>query len=267
MTLSQPSMLEFPAMLHGSLGDIRREINARGRAWAREYLKTGGFTPPRRLLQVPPGEVLIMHSGADSNLVPLPRWRPYMLHSVFTSLSEGVPSQERPRMEEVFESFCLETPWGALVHAASPLPPRSAERMARRLGALLRFWPVLQGPRYALWFERPYTLEELFKDLYGPTLEAWCPEASTSVHAHLVLLAERLARATREDCMRAVLRVVPALVRANADLQHREELCDMDFLRERLAALSPEDWEDASGACRYALNGLLYVWDRQLGRH
>ena len=259
-------MLEFPAMLHGSIGDIRREVSTSGRAWAREYLETGGFTPPRRLLQVPPGEVLILHSGADSNLVPLPRWRPYMLHGVFTRLSEGVASEARPRMEEVFESFCLETPWGALAHAVSPLPPRSAQRMARRFGALLRFWPELQGPRHALWFERPYTLEELVEDLYGPTLEAWCPENFTSVRERLSLLVERLARATREECVRALLRMIPTLVQGNADLQHREALRDPGFLRERLAALPPGHWEDVSGTCRSALNGRLYAWDRQLGR-
>ncbi|ATB28093.1 hypothetical protein [Melittangium boletus] len=267
MTVSQPPMLEFPAMLHGSIGDIRRQVNASGRAWAREYLKTGCFTPHRRMLQVSSNEVLIMHSGADSSLVPRPRWRLYMLHSIFTSLNEGVPDEERQRMEEAFESFCLSTPWGALGHAVSPLSPRSAERMARRLGALLRFWEVLRRPRYAFWFDRPYTLEELIEDIYGLTLAAWCPEGPAPVHEHLARMVERMARATREDCMQAVLRVIPALVRANADLQHREELSDTDFLRERLAALSPEDWEDVSSAHRYALNGQLYAWDRQLGQH
>ena len=50
--------------------------------------------------------------------------------------------------------------------------------MAERLAALLRFWDVLQGPRYAFWaFGSHPTLEDLMEYIYGMTLEAWCPEA------------------------------------------------------------------------------------------
>jgi hypothetical protein len=43
MTVSQSLVLEFPAMLHGPIDAIRREVRAKGQEWAREYLKTGGF--------------------------------------------------------------------------------------------------------------------------------------------------------------------------------------------------------------------------------
>jgi hypothetical protein len=147
-------VLEFPAMLHGSIGTIRREVRAKGQGWAREYLKTGAFTPPRRMLQVPPGGPLVMHSAAEFE---------FMRHSTLT--------------------------------------------------------------------------------------------------------VERMARATREDCLEAVLRVIPVLVQANADLKHREMLSDPGFLRERLAALSPKDFDDLSSAYHYAVNGPLCAWDRSLGRH
>ncbi|OJH42704.1 hypothetical protein BON30_05860 [Cystobacter ferrugineus] len=86
------------------------------------------------------------------------------------------------------------------------------------------------------------------------------------VREHLALTVERMSRATREDCMEAVLRVIPDVVRANAALKHREVLNDPGFLRERLDALRPEDFEDVSSAYRYAVNGPLYAWDRALGR-
>ena len=76
-----------------------------------------------------------------------------------------------------------------------------------------------------------------------------------------------MARATREDCLEAVLRVIPVLVEGDNDLKHHEVLSDPDFLRERLSALPPEDFEDISSADRFAVNGQLYVWDRELGRH
>ena len=139
--------------------------------------------------------------------------------------------------------------------------------MANRLASVLRFWEVLQGPRYAFRFGKKYTLEELLDDIYRPTLEAWCPGGPASVREHLALTVERMARATREDCLEAVFRVIPGLVEANTDLQHRELLSDPDFVRERLSALSPERFEDFSSAYRYTVNGQLYAWDRELGRH
>jgi len=268
MTVPQSPVLEFPAMLHGPLGAIRREVSAKGQGWAREYLETGAFTQPRRMLQVPPGEPLVMHSAAEFEFIRRSSWRVHMLVSVFRSLNEGVPEAEYPRAREAFESFCLSTPWGALYHAVSPPPLRSAERMAKRLAALLRFWDVLQGPRYAYRVpDTHHTLDDLMDSIYGMTLGAWCPGGAASVREHLVLTVERMARATREDSLEAVLRVIPILVRANTDLKHREVLSDPGFLRERLAALPPEDFESFSSAYRYAVNGLLCAWDRELGRH
>ena len=110
------TVLEFPAMLYGSATAIRRKVRAEGQWWAREYLKTGAFPQPRQMRQVPPGEVLVMHSAEFDSTRP--RWRIYQFTGVFMGLNEGV--------QEAFESFCLNTPWGALYHAVSPPPPRSA---------------------------------------------------------------------------------------------------------------------------------------------
>ncbi|PTL83769.1 hypothetical protein [Vitiosangium sp. GDMCC 1.1324] len=266
MTTEQSPVLEFPAWLYGTTAAIRGKARAEGRWWAREYLKTSAFPQPRQMRQVAPGEVLVMHSGADFDLGRT-RWWIHMFGGIFMDLDEGVPETAHQRMREAFESFCLSTPWGALHYTVSPSPPRSAERMANRLASVLRFWDILQGPRYAFWPGKKYTLEELMDDIYGKTLEAWCPGGSASVREHLALTVERMARATREDCLEAVLRVMPVVVEANTDLKHREVLSDPDFLRERLCALPPEDFEDISSADRYAANGQLYAWDRQLGRH
>ena len=129
------------------------------------------------------------------------------------------------------------------------------------------FRDVLQGPRYAFWLGKKYTLEELMEDIYGKTLEAWCPGGPASVREHLALTVERMARATREECTEAVLRVMPVVVEMDADLKHREVLGDLDFLRERLAMLSPKDFEDFSSAYKYTVAVQLAAWDRELGRH
>ncbi|WNG21694.1 hypothetical protein [Cystobacter fuscus] len=268
MTTVPSPVLEFPAMLHGTIGAVRRQVSIEGRRWAREYLETGGFNPPRRMLQVPPGELLEVHSGAVFDVTSRPRWRIHMFVDVFMHLNEGVPEEVYPRTREAFESFCLRTPWGALYHAVSPPPPRSAQRMAERFAALLRFWDVLQGPRYASRApDTHHTLDELIAYIYGVTLEAWCPGGPASVREHLTLTVERMARATREECTEAVLRVIPSVVRMDIDLQHREEFNDPDFLRERLGALRPEEFESLSSAYRYSVNGQLFAWDRALRRH
>ncbi|MFY0525183.1 hypothetical protein ACN28I_19240 [Archangium gephyra] len=266
MTPEQSPVLEFPAWLYGTTAAIRRKARAEGRWWAREYRKTGAFPQPRQMRQVPHEEVLVMRSGGEFDLGRT-RWWVHMFGDVFMDLDEGVPEEDSLRMRDAFESFCLSTPWGALYHAVSPPPPRSAERMANRLASVLRFWEVLQVPRYAFWFGKKYTLEELLDDMYRNTLEAWCPGGPASVREHLALTVERMARATREDCLEAVLRVMPLVVEANTDLKHREVLSDPDFLRERLSALPPERFEDFSSASKYAVNGQLYAWDRELGRH
>jgi hypothetical protein len=267
MITQQPPALKFPAMLHGSIPNIRRKVRAEGQWWAREYLEAGTFPQPRQMRQVPPAEVLVMHSGADFDSAR-PRWRVNLFVEVFIGLNEGVQKEERQRMRDAFESFCLSTPWGALYHAVSPPPLRSAERMANRLASVLRFWDVLQGLRYAFWsFDQKYTLDDLMDDIYRKTLDAWCPRGPISVREHLALTVERMSRATREDCLEAVLRVIPGLVEVDPHLKHREVLSDPNFLRERLSALPPKKFEDFSSAYKYAVSGQLWDWDRELGRH
>ena len=266
MNTEQSPVLELPAWLHGTTAAILRKVRAEGKWWAREYLETGAFPQPRQLRQVQPGEVLVMHSAAEFGS-PHSCWRMHLLAEVFTHLDEYVPEEARQRTEEAFESFCLSTPWGALTHAVSPLPPWSAERVAARLASVLRFWDVLEGPRYAFWsFDDNSTLEELLEDRWRKTLEAWCPAGPAPVREHLALSVERMARATREECLEAVLRVIPAVVEVNRDLKHREMLRDPGFLRERLGTLPPKEFESLSSACKYAVNGQLYAWDRELGR-
>ncbi len=266
MTTEQSPVLEFPAWLHGSTAAILRKARAEGHWWAREYLKTGSFPQPRQMRQVPPGEVLVVRSAAEFDSTRT-RWWVHLFGEVFINLDEGVPEEEHQHMRESFESFCLSTPWGALYYAVSSPSPQSAERMANRLASVLRFWDVLQGPRYAFWLGKKYTLEELMEDIYGKTLEAWCPGGPASVREHLAQTVERMSRATREECMEAVLRVIPVLVEVDTDLKHREVLCDPGFLRERLSALPPKKFEDFSSADKYAVTGQLWDWDRELGRH
>ncbi|EPX59115.1 hypothetical protein D187_003492 [Cystobacter fuscus DSM 2262] len=266
MTTNPSTVLEFPAWLYGTIATIRRKVRAEGKWWAREYIKTGAFPQPRQLRQMQPGEVLVMHSGAEFG-APRDCWRMHMFVGIFLDLNEGVQEEERLHARAAFETFCLNTPWGALYHAVSPPPPRSARRIADRLASVLRFWDVLQGPRYAFWsFDDDYTLEALMDDVWRKTLEAWCPGGPAPLREHLALTVERVAHATREECLEAVLRVIPLIVEGDNDLKHPEVLRDPGFLRERLSALPPEKFVSLSGAEKYTVSAQLSAWDRELGR-
>ncbi|WP_232537293.1 hypothetical protein [Cystobacter fuscus] len=81
----------------------------------------------------------------------------------------------------------------------------------------------------------------------------------------LELAAKRMARATREDSLEAILRQLPRAVSLAGELKHRDVVADPAFQRERLLALEPVSFEHVSGACTAVLLENVYDWDRQLG--
>ena len=138
--------------------------------------------------------------------------------------------------------------------------------MADRLASVLRFWDVLQGPRYVYRLPGTHhnTIDGLMEERWRKTLEAWCPGGPASVREHLALTVERMARAPRDECLEALLRVIPVLVEGDNDLKHSEVLRDPGFLCERLRALPPEKFEDVSSAEKYSVAAQLSAWDREL---
>lgn len=267
MTTSSSPALELPAMLFGLSGVVDRQVDAASKVWTREFVQTGSFTQPRRMRAVEPDELLVMDSGAEPDIIPRARWRLYLFTRASLGLDEDLAPEQRQRMKEAFESFCLNTPWGALCEAARPSLPRNAEHMARGFAAVLRFWETCRGPRYAV---NPLGIHSSFEDLmdslHRTTLEAWCPGGPASVREHLSLTVERIARATRRDCEEAVLRAIPLVTETDTGLKHRELLRDPDFLRERLAALSPQEFESVSSASPYVVAARVNAWDRELAR-
>jgi hypothetical protein len=168
-------------------------------------------------------------------------------------------------VRDAFEARFLDTAWGALSFAISQSAPKSAERVACHLQSVLRFWQPLQSARYL--FMRlgvAHTLEEVMVASCDWAMEAWCPEGATSVRERLEKAVERMARATREDCLEAMLRQMPRAFTLARDLKHRQVLTDAAFQRERLAALDSRSFERVSGACTSDLLEKLYAWDRQL---
>ncbi|WP_233261750.1 hypothetical protein [Vitiosangium sp. GDMCC 1.1324] len=199
-----------------------------------------------------------------------PAWRLYMVSTLMGNLSETLSGEwQNPfPVRDAYEAFFRETAWGALYFAIDPDAPRSAALTALRLQAALRFWEPLHSARYFFkTLGAAHTLEELMAASCAWAMDAWCPVGEASVRARLEIAAERMARATREDSIEAIFREMPRALAYARNLKNRNVVADPAFQRQRLLALDAEDFERVSGACTSDLLGLLYAWDRQLGKH
>ncbi|HYO74735.1 MAG TPA: hypothetical protein VEU33_52565 [Archangium sp.] len=266
MMLGQTSSLRLPSFLHGTFRSVQQKARREGLRCGAQYRKDGTFPTPQQLLEVPPGEVVLVHEVVDFQR-ERPAWRLYMVSNLMGHLSEtssGEGLNPFPLRND-YETRFRETAWGSLFFATTYLHPMSAERTAHRLQAVLRFWEPLQSARYL--FKRlgeVLTLEELMANACGWALDAWCPEKEAPVRVRLEKAAERMARATREDSIAAILGQLPRALSSERDLRHRQVLSDPIFQREHLATLDSTSFERVSGACTAELLALLFDWDDKL---
>ncbi|MFL5358936.1 hypothetical protein [Archangium sp.] len=269
MAPGQSSSLQLPSFLLGTFPAVQQKVRKEGLRCGEQYRKDATFPNPRQMLEVPAGEVVLTHEITDFQR-ERPAWRLYLASNLMGHLSE-TPSGEWQNpfpVRDAYEAFFRQTAWGALFFVTANDAPRSAERTALRLQALLRFWEPLQPARYLFkTLGAAHTLEELMVASCNWAMDAWCPEGGSSVRARLETAAERMARATREDCLEAILRQMPRALTSARDLKHRDEVADPAFQRQRLAALDSLAFERVSGACTADLIGKLYDWDYELGTH
>ncbi|WP_257452799.1 hypothetical protein [Archangium lipolyticum] len=265
MTPGQPASLQLPSFLHGTLRSVQQKTKREGLRCGEQYREDGTIPVPRQMLEVPAGEVVVAHEVVDFQR-ERPAWRLYMVSDVMGGMREALDWQNTLPARDSYEACCLETAWGALFFALAQMGPVSAERTARRLQSVLRFWESLQSVRYL--FKKlgaAHTLEELMVASCGWAMDAWCPEGEVSVRARLENAAELMARATREDCVEAIFRQMPQALAHAGKLKHRQ-VADPAFQRERLAKLDSRSFERVSGACTGELISLLIGWDRDLER-
>jgi hypothetical protein len=263
MTLEQSASLQLPSFLHGTFRSVRQKARREGLRCGEQYHEDGTFLVPRQMVEVSPDDVVVAHEVVDFQR-ERPSWRLYMVSNVMVALSK--PPQSSFPVRRDYEALFRETAWGALFFATTYLYPVSAERTAQRLQAVLRFWDPLQGARYL--FKKlgtAQTLEEVMVASCDWAMDAWCPVGDASVRERLEAAAQRMARATREDCIEAILREMPRALAHAGKLTHRNVVADPDFQHERLATLDPRSFERVSGAYTGDLIGLLHDWDHELG--
>jgi hypothetical protein len=267
MTPGQSSSLQLPSFLHGSYTSVHQKTQREGLRCGEQYREDGSFPTPRQMLEVTSSDLVVTHEVVDFQR-ERPTWRLYMVSNLKNSLYETLDWQNSTTVRDAYEAFFRETAWGALYFAISPSAPVSTERTALRLQAVLRFWEPLQSARYL--FSTPndaLTLEELMVASCDWAMDAWCPVRNASVRTRLETAAERMAWATQEDSLKAILRQMPRAFAQARDLKHREVLADPAFQRQRLTMLDPLAFERVSGAYTAELIGKLYDWDYELGMH
>ena len=217
-------------------------------------------------MELAPGEVVIAHEVVDF-WPERPAWRLYMVSNLMGSMGDALDwRQVWSQAWRVYEAVHCQAAWGALYFTLSRNAPVSASRMATRLQGVLRFWNSLGSARYL--FSSPSTalsLEELMIASCDWVMDAWCPGPGT-VRSRLEVAVERMARATREDSIEAILREMPRVLAPEKTFKHGRLWGDPDVLRRKLAALSPDDFERVSGACPGYLLELATFWERDLGR-
>lgn len=265
MDLLQTNTLHLPSFLHGTYKAIERRVKAEGRRCAKEYQLSGIIPQPRELLLVAPGDVVFTHNVVDFD-GDSPAWRLYMLGEATMSFVEADKKNYR-YLDELYEKTFRETPWGALYFALSGIAPHSAERTALRLQAVLRSWDSLRHGRYLhKKLNAVMSLEELMTAACGWAMNAWCPEGEDSVRSRFEVASERMARATREEHVEAILRQLPHIL-SFADrrkLNHPETVLEPSSWREHLATLDAGEFERISGVCPADVLREMYQWDREL---
>jgi hypothetical protein len=268
METTQTTTLQLPSFLHGSYSVIKRKARSEGQRCAEQHQTSGSYTLPTELRSVTPTDVVFTHEVADFQ-DENPAWRLYAYWESIMSLCETLEKSYR-HINTAHEAFFSDTPWGALFFAISGAAPDSAERSARRLGAVLRSWDSLQHSRYLHKKLGAFlTLEELLTAACGWAMEAWCPSLEDSVRSRLEVAAERMARATREDCTEALLRRLPhILVFADRKkLHHPEIVTSPAAWREHLSTLDDAAFERLSGVQPGEVLRRMYQWDNQLDIH
>jgi hypothetical protein len=261
----QTTTLQLPSFLHGPYIAINSKTKAEGRRCARQYQLSGTLPQPRELRTLAPGELVFTHNVVDFQ-DHLPAWRLYMVSEVMMSLYD-VDKKNHRHLGNLYETTFRETAWGALYFALSGDVPESAERMALRFQAVLRFWDSLQHGRYLHQKLNTFmSLEGLMTAACGWAMDAWCPEEGASVRSRFAVASERMARATREECIEVILRQLPRILPFvdRNQLNHPEVVMDATAWREHLATLDAAEFDRISGVRPGAVLGRLYVWDREL---
>lgn len=148
-------------------------MKAEAKKWVKRFDDGRDFPEPK-MIEVPPGSILICNSG-DAGMVAFgagsrtPRWFFYLVDEMHMLANPGTP-EARKLFQPKFEAFACRYPWGALSRAISG-GETTIPVVAQRLEGVVTFWEQLDTVRYLR--IRKYTLDELMHQFYYGVLNMW----------------------------------------------------------------------------------------------
>jgi hypothetical protein len=101
--------VQMPSFLHGIYPAVRQRTRKEGTRCGEQYLQDGSFPAPRQMLEVPPGEVVMVHELADFQHEH-PAWRLYLVSNIMGGLYEALDWQN---VFPVRDAYAFAPPAGA----------------------------------------------------------------------------------------------------------------------------------------------------------
>jgi hypothetical protein len=212
---------------------------------------------------VPPGAVIYtddvtdMARGAE-------HWRSYFVTRLCNAICGELDWQDYKEVVERFETYALDTPWGALDFAATHYSPNSIERVSNRIQSLLRFWSALDeyvfvGPVGL----NPVSLADLIGYHYRGLLEMWPGDKGGDIPSRLDMAVGAMSTAAPDDIRERMIRALIRLAPKEEALKNDPRLQDPAWLSDHLQRLAPERLDDMSTGLTSGLLGALYDLKQQ----
>lgn len=261
MDTTQSTAPEFPTAFFGTRNSVKRKVGAQARAWADAYESTGAFTR-MPVSSVATGETVFLKEVSDFSWSK-PAWRLYSRASLTEQILRRRNYKESDQVAQAFESFTVDSPWGALGAAVDHFFPNTIEVVTARICGVLHHWEALETLRYVDHKTEPVSLSEVMASHFSVTFRMWLPERTANVRDELEASVAAMRRASPAEQMERVVEMLGLLALENRHVKNRTLLSDPTRLRALVSELPPEELEGmATGS--FLLLRRLYIFDESI---
>jgi hypothetical protein len=196
--------------------------------------------------------------------VKVPHWRLYFVRRLRSAITDRLPEDaDWGEVTAAFDMFTLRFPWGALDAAIGQVVPNTLESTAVRINAVLSFWNKLDTLRYIDRRRQVIGLTELVAQASAGLRDLWLDARGTDLKSDLVAALERAATAQPELACERLARHMAMIARTNENVIHKDILTNEMWLRNRLAALTPERLSTLRTGNESAVRRELYKLDAE----
>ncbi len=255
--------LEIPDFLYGTAPAVRQAVRREGMRWARAYKKSGQF-PQIPVQPVAADQIVVIDATSDFSWDG-PKWRAYLWGEMKAAIQSVRKDVDRRPFGHEFDKYSLDTAYGTISVVTAHTAPCSADRVAQRLEASRLFYEELCSVRYQDWQRPSCSFDDVLWYHYeGLFLLSGMRPTSDSL-ADLNRLIAWLRSADRKTLADGVVRCMLGFARSNSAIQNRRLLSEDQLIREKIAAMSNEEFDMLSGGDSGAIQTQVLLWDRALG--